>query len=109
MRFEAKHAYFKDQAKIIKNVKNLPLSLSRRYQFSLCTDYINVSKEDHGPIFRKEMVFGSAKVLFGEDKDNVVANVERFTGVGSLCGVTEIYTLGSLQIPGTLCLPMILF
>ena len=72
MRFEAKHAYFKDQAKIIKNFKNLPLSLSRRYQFSLCADYINVSKEDHGPIFRKEMAFGSAKVLLGEDMENVV-------------------------------------
>lgn len=105
MRFEAKHAYFKDQAKIIKNFKNLPLSLSRRYQFSLCADYINVSKEDHGPIFRKEMAFGSAKVLLGEDMENVVTNVERFTGVGSLCDVTEIYSLGSVQIHGTLYKP----
>lgn len=102
MRFEAKHAYFKDQAKIIKNFKNLPLSLSRRYQFSLCADYINFSEEDHGPIFRKEMAFGSAKALFGEDKENVVINVERFTGVGSLRDVTEIYSLNSVQIHGTL-------
>ena len=102
MRFEAKHAYFKDQAKIIKNFKNLPLPLSRRYQFSLCGDYINFSEEDHGPIFRKEMAFGSAKALFGEDKENVVINVERFTGVGSLRDVTEIYSLNSVQIHGTL-------
>ena len=66
---------------------------------------INVSKEDHGPIFRKEMAFGSAKVLLGEDMENVVTNVERFTGVGSLCDVTEIYSLGSVQIHGTLYKP----
>ena len=105
MRFEAKHAYFKDQAKILKNFKNLPLSLSRRYQSSLCADYISFSKADQGPIFRKEMSFGYTKALFGEEKDIVVTTVERFTGVGSLCDVTEIYSLDSVKIHGTLYKP----
>ena len=105
MRFEAKHAYFKDQAKIIKNFRNLPLSLSRRYLSSLCADYINFGKEDQGPIFRKEMSFGTAKALFGEEKEIVVTNVERFTGVGSLHDVAEIYLLDSVQIHGTLYKP----
>lgn len=83
MRFEVKYVYFKDQVKIIKNFKNLLLFLLRRYQFLLWVDYINVSKEDYGFIFRKEMVFGLVKVLLGEDMENVVINVERFIGVGS--------------------------
>lgn len=105
MRFEAKHAYFKDQAKIIKNFRNLPLSLSRRYLSSLCADYINFGKEDQGPIFRKKMSFGTAKGLFDEEKEIVVTNVERFTGVGSLRDVAEIYLLDSVQIHGTLYKP----
>ena len=105
MRFEAKHAYFKDQAKIIKNFKNLSLSLSKRYLSSLCADYISFNKEDQGPIFRDEMSFGATKELFGEDSQNAKTNIERFNGAGSLHDITGIFSLDSVQIHGTLYKP----
>ena len=69
LRFEAKRAYFKDQARIIKNFKQLPLSLSRRYRSSVQADYVRLNKEDKGPLFREDIKFGVSKKLFGDDRE----------------------------------------
>lgn len=72
LRFEAKHAYFtyfKDQARITKNFKQLPLSLSRRYRSSVQADYVRLNKEDKGPLFWEDIKFGVSKELFGDDRE----------------------------------------
>ena len=72
LRFEAKHAYFtyfKDQARITKNFKQLPLSLSRRYRSSVQADYVRLNKEDKGPLFWEDIKFGVNKELFGDDRE----------------------------------------
>ena len=72
LRFEAKHAYFtyfKDQARITKNFKQLPLSLSRRYRSSVQADYVRLNKEDKGPLFREDIKFEVSKELFGDDRE----------------------------------------
>ena len=45
LRFEAKHAYFKDQGRIIKNFKQLPLSLSRGYRSSAKLIMLGLTKK----------------------------------------------------------------
>lgn len=102
MRFEAKHAYFKDQAKIIKNFKNLPLSLSKRYLSSLQADYIKLDDTDEGPLFRDDMNFGVSGQLYGDEIESAKRDIERFYGVGSVDGTAQIYLLYSVQIYGTL-------
>jgi len=58
LRFEAKHAYFKDQARIIKNFINLSLTLAKSYQSSVRADYVRLNRENQGPLFRKRIKFG---------------------------------------------------
>ena len=77
LRFEGKHAYFKDQGRIIKNFKQLPLSLSRRYRSSVQA-VVRLNKEDKGPLFREDIKFGVSKELFGDDRETALSNIERF-------------------------------
>ena len=42
MRFEGKHAYFKDLAKKIKNFNNIPYSLAQKNQKVVCAEHMNV-------------------------------------------------------------------
>lgn len=104
LRFEAKHAYFKDQARIIKNFKNLPLTLAKRYQSSVRADYVRLNREDKGPLFREEIKFGVSKELFGDDRETALSNIERFYELGRVNGIT-VYSLDSVQIHGTLYKP----
>lgn len=104
LRFEAKHAFFKDQARIIKNFKQLPLSLSKRYQSSVQADYVKLNKEDEGPLFREEVKFGVSKELFGDDRETALSNIHRFYELGSHDGIT-IYSLDSVNVHGTLYKP----
>ena len=95
LRFEGKHAYFKDQGRIIKNFKQLPLSLSRRYRSSVQADYVRLNKEDKGPLFREDIKFGVSKELFGDDRETALSNIERFYELGSHDGIT-VYSLDSV-------------
>ena len=103
LRFEAKHAYFKDQARIIKNFKNLPLTLAKSYQSSVRADYVRLNREDKGPLFKEEIKFGVSKELFGDDRETALSNIERFYELGRV-GIT-VYSLDSVQIHGTLYKP----
>ena len=91
MWFEAKHCYFKHQAKIKKKFKNISLSLSKRYH----ADYLKFGHVDEGPTFREEEVLD-------DDKEILVVNVEKFT---RLHDATQVYSLESVQIHGILYKP----
>jgi len=45
MRFEAAHAWFKTLARIVRNFKNIPLSLSYRYESLRCSELAGISGE----------------------------------------------------------------
>ena len=45
MRFEGKHAYFKELAKKIKNFKNSPLSLANKNHKIVCAEHITVNNK----------------------------------------------------------------
>ncbi|KAK2555549.1 hypothetical protein P5673_022892 [Acropora cervicornis] len=105
MRFEAKHAYFKDQAKIIQNFKNLPLSLSKRYQSSVQADYVMLGRDDPGPLFKDEVKFGNSKELQGSDCQDAMSDIKRFYDLGINWDLTKVYSVDSVCIHGTLYKP----
>ena len=105
MRFEAKHAYFKDQAKIIRNLKNLPLSLSKRYQSSVQADYVMLGRDDPGPLFKDEVKFGNFKELQGSDCQDAMLDLKRLYDLDINWDVTKVYSLDSVCIHGTLYKP----
>ena len=43
MRFEGKHAYFKDLAKKIKNFKNIPYLLAQKNQKVVCAEHMSMA------------------------------------------------------------------
>lgn len=45
MRFEAAHAWFKTLARVVKNFKNIPLSLSYRYESLRCSELAGILGE----------------------------------------------------------------
>lgn len=104
MRFEGKHAFFKDEANIVRNFKNLPLSLSKRYLTSLYADHIKLGDADKSPLFMQSKRFGGVKELHGDERANAVNVIERFYGQGLLQG-KEVYRVGSVEILGILYKP----
>ena len=57
MRFEGKHAYFKDLAKKIKNLQNFPYSLAQKNQKVVCAEHINVDgKGEVSPLFGQSLL-----------------------------------------------------
>ena len=66
MGFEAKHAYFKDIARRLKNFKNLPLSLAKRHQQLEYDDMLKVDEDDQRSLFKDDFQLGNAKPLAGE-------------------------------------------
>ena len=65
MRFEARHAYFKDIAPL-QNFKNICLSLAERYQLDDCANLCN-DNPNHHPIFQTEKKLGPVKKLERND------------------------------------------
>lgn len=69
MRYEAKHSYFKNLAKVIKNFKNLPLSLANRHQSMECADSLVLNDEvDPCPLFQHDIDYGRAKHVTDADE-----------------------------------------
>jgi len=72
MRFEGKHAHFKDLASRVRNFKNLPYSLAHRNQKLMCADYMEIdNSKDTSPLFGNEHDFGKRKELNGEERNKV--------------------------------------
>lgn len=104
MRFEARHKYFKDLAKVIKNFKNLPYSLSLRHQ---CKQYAQnlgfggstqVVPNDDVQLGTAEQVADQAKIKDIQDSLLRFYNIDYSQSRG-------IYTLKSLTVHGTLYKP----
>ena len=69
MRFEGKHAYFKDLAKKIKNFKNIPYSLAQKNHKVVCAEHMNVDgKGKFSPLFGHEIALGKKQWRFGGGK-----------------------------------------
>ncbi len=80
MRFEGKHAYFKDLAKKVKNFKNIPHSLAHKHQKVVCAEHLTLNSEDveTSPLFGHEISLGINKVLYGDDLKAAKESITRF-------------------------------
>ena len=78
MRFEAKHAYFKDIVRRLKNFKNLPLSLAKRHQQMECADMLTVDDEDPSSLFKDDFHLGSSKPLTASKEEDAKSLITRF-------------------------------
>ena len=100
MRFEGKHAYFKELAKKIKNFKNIPYSLGQKNQKVVCAEHMNVDgKGEVSPLFGHEIALGKNKSLSGRDLDAAKASIARFFPI--IDGPAEIRLCNSITINGT--------
>ena len=99
MRFEARHAYFKDIAPL-QNFKNICLSLAERYQIDDCANLSN-DNPNHHPIFQTEKQHGPVKKLEG---NNLTALHEHMKELGLLLypdKFTHIYTAKWIMLHGS--------
>ena len=78
MRFEAKHSYFKDIVRRIKNFKNLPLTLAKRHQQMEYADMLPVDDDDPCSLFRDDIHLGSGKPLTGNKQEYAKSLIARF-------------------------------
>ena len=103
MRFEGKHAYFKDLAKKIRNFKNLPFSLATRNQQMECADFIQMGENqtDLDTMFREDTVFGQYKVLCGQPAIDVKDNILRFFKINLDLAVHSVFQCNQIEIFGT--------
>ena len=99
MRFEGKHAYFKELAKKIKNFKNIAFSLANKNQKIVCAEHMTVDgKGEVSPLFGNEIVLGKIKRLTREDLEATKASIARFYPVVDL---TEMMVCNSITLSGT--------
>ena len=100
MRFEEKHAYFKDLAKKTKNFKNNPYSLAQKNPKVVCAEHMNVDgKGEVSSLFGHEIALGKNKSLFGGDLEAAKASIARFFPITD--GPAEIRLCNSITINGT--------
>ena len=78
MRFEAKHAYFKDIARRLKNFKNLPLSLAKRHQHMEYADMLPIDDDDPCSLFKNKFQLRKAEALYGGKEKDAKCLIERF-------------------------------
>ena len=93
MRFEGKHAYFKELAKKIKNFKNIPYSLAQKNQKVVCAEHMNVDgKGEFSPLFGHEIALGKNN----GDLEAAKASIARFFPITD--GPAEIRLCNSVTI-----------
>lgn len=78
MRFEGKHSYFKNMAHVIKNFKNLPLSLPQRHK-SMESASLEIDGEsvDSCALVSDDITFGKEKRLFEHDLEYPLNTLRR--------------------------------
>ena len=103
MRFEGKHAYFKDLAKKIRNFKNLPFSLATRNQQMECADFIQMGDNgtDMDNMFSEDIIFGHYKVLRGQSAIDVKNYISRFSGIHLDLDVHSVFECNQIELFGT--------
>jgi hypothetical protein len=103
MRFEARHAYFKDIAPL-QNFKNICLSLAERYQLDDCANLCN-DNPNHHPLFQTEKKHGPTKKLEGND---LASFHHRMDDAGLLLHpevFTNVYTTRWITLHGSSYIP----
>ena len=78
MRFEAKHAYFKDIVRRLKNFKNLPLSHAKRHQQMECADMLTVDDDDPSSLFKDDFHLGNSKPLTASKEEDAKRLITQF-------------------------------
>ena len=78
MRFEAKHAYFKDIVRRLKTFKNLPLSLAKRHQQMECADMLTVDDDDPSSLFKDDFHLGNSKPLTASKEEDAKRLITQF-------------------------------
>ena len=78
MRFEAKHAYFKDIMRRTKNFKNLPLSLAKRHRQMEYADMLTVDDDDPCSLFKDDFHLGKSKPLTGNKEEDAKNLITRY-------------------------------
>ncbi|XP_068704496.1 uncharacterized protein [Montipora foliosa] len=104
MRFEAKHLYFKNMARTIKNFKNLPLSLAKRHQSLECASSIQSDEESSQLCpFWSDIGLGKGRMLHGNDKDYALNIITRFYKLekSDMSDSPQVYQYNSVTVYGT--------
>lgn len=105
MRFEAKHSYFKDMARKIKNFKNLPLSLAKRHQSMESAAAIQIDEEcdtDSCPLVDNEVQYGKGKLLFDHDREYASNTIQKFYEVNeNNLESIQVFEYNSITVYGT--------
>ena len=104
MRFEAKHLYFKNIARTIKNFKNLPLSLVKRHQSMECVASIQIDEErSRSCPFWSDIALGKGRMLHGNDKDYAINTITRFYELekSDMSDSPQVYQYNSVTVYGT--------
>lgn len=80
MRFEGKHAYFKDLSKKIKNFKNIAFSIAQKHQKVECAKNMTVDGDnvESSSLFASDIIFGKSKRLLGNDEQDARRDINRF-------------------------------
>lgn len=105
MRFEAKHAYFKDLSRKIKNFKNLPLSLAERHQSMESAAAIKIDRRCDTDECDEDVKFGKGKMLLNEHEIEYARNnIKMFYEIAENFQVLEYNSItvhGTCYKPGT--------
>lgn len=101
MRFEAKHSYFKDMARKIKNFKNLPLSLAKRHQSMESALAIKIDEGNDTnscPSVDNDVLLGKGKLLLDHERDYAINMIKRFYEVND---TIQVFQYNSVTVYGT--------
>jgi len=109
MRFEAKHSFFKDLARKMKNFKNLPYSLAFRHQSKQFADNIAIDDQfDSHPLMpdvKDDITFGATKQIKDEQSIRYIRNsLKTFYGL-DIVENDAFFNINSVNIHGTLYKP----
>ena len=105
MRFEGKHSYFKNMARVIKNFKNLPLSLGQRHKSIESATSLEIDGEsvDSCPLVADDITFEKGKLLFGHDLEYPLNTIRRSYELDyrNRCNAINVFHYYSITVSGT--------
>lgn len=106
MRFEAKHSFFKDISRKVKNFKNLPYTLAMRHQTMESSDTISLDGEsDPSPLFKYDILCGKSHQLTGTQHEYAKNQLQRFYPTELNLDNIKIWECQSIAVHGTLYKP----
>ena len=100
MRFEARHQYFKEMARL-QNFKNICLSLAERFQLDECIKETNIRHPSLHPIFSTEKILGPVLTVSGDRVASFkqqIADANMFMNPNN---IKNIFNVKWIQLNGT--------